>query len=99
MMPARPAAAFVMIQPEFLLELLIVLCDLPATFSDPHQPPQPRVLRQVTEKVSGGILLALGPFHQQPDLRVGWLAFVKPVPGLDSAGVEARLEPAFRAFS
>src|SRR5580698_640473 len=40
MMPARPIAAFVVIQAQFFLELLIVLFDLPAAFDHVHQPPQ-----------------------------------------------------------
>src|SRR5271157_3287637 len=99
MMPTCPTAAFVMIQPQFLLELLIILFDLPAGFDDAHQPPQRVVLRQVAEKVFRGFLLAARPFHQQPDLLVRGLAFVESVRGLDAAGVESRLEPAFRAFS
>jgi hypothetical protein len=35
MMPTRPTAAFGMIQPQFLLELLIVLFDLLSTIGDP----------------------------------------------------------------
>jgi hypothetical protein len=42
---------------------------------------------------------AVRPFDQQPDLLVGWLAFVEAVRGLDPAGVETRFEPAFRAFA
>jgi hypothetical protein len=33
-MPPAPAAAFIVIQAKFLLELLVVLFDLPAGFGD-----------------------------------------------------------------
>jgi len=99
MIPARPIAAFVVIQPQLLLELLIVPFDLPPTFGDAHQSPQRVVWWQVAEKVFRGLPLAARPFHQQPDLLMGWLAFVETVRGSDAAGVEARLQPAFRTFS
>src|SRR5208337_3206659 len=63
MMPATPTAAFVVIQPQFLLELLIVLFDLPPAFGGPHQPPQRVVRRQVAEEVFRGLLLAARPLH------------------------------------
>ena len=39
MMPSRPIAAFVVVQPQLLLELLIVLLDLPTAFDGAHQAP------------------------------------------------------------
>src|SRR5271157_2416991 len=99
MMPPVPMAAFVVIQAQLFLQLLIILFDLPAAFDDAYQSPQGVVLGQVAEKVFRGLLLAGRPFRQQPDLRVGRLAFVESVRRLDAAGVEARRQPAFRPFS
>src|SRR5271157_58951 len=99
MMPTCPTAAFVMIQPQFLLELLIILFDLPAGFDDAHQAPQSVVLRQVAEKVFRGFFLAARPFHQQPDFLVRGSALVESMRGLHAASIEAGLEPAFAAFS
>ncbi len=99
MMPTCPTAAFVMIQPQFLLELLTILFDLPAGFDDAHQPPQRVVLRQVAEKVFGRFFFAARPFHQQPDLLVRGSALVESMRGLHAASIEAGLEPALAAFS
>src|SRR5579864_3361926 len=99
MVPPGPIAAFVVVQPQFLLELLIILFDLPASFDDAHQPTQGTVFGQVAEKVFRGLLLPRRPFHQQPNLRMGRLAFVESVRGLDAAGEEAGLQPAFRGLS
>ena len=68
--PACPVAAFVVIEPQFLLELLIILRDLPAAFDKAHQPPRGVMLRQVAEKAFRGLRLAARPFQQQPDLLV-----------------------------
>ena len=62
-MPTPSTAAFVVIQPRFLFELLIVVFDLAAAFGGPHQAPQGVLCRQVTEEVLGGLRLGLRPLH------------------------------------
>src|SRR6266849_5680587 len=56
MMPAWPAAPFVVVQSQFLFELLVVLLHSPAEFSQAHQAPQRDLLGQVREPILGGAL-------------------------------------------
>src|SRR5207244_5236689 len=67
MMPAWPAAPFVVVQSQFLFELLVVLLHSPAEFSQPHQAPQRDLLRQVREPILGGRFRFRWPLDQQPD--------------------------------
>ena len=46
MMKAAPAASFVVAQPEFLLQLLIIPFDDPPMFGQVHQFPETHVRRQ-----------------------------------------------------
>src|SRR5438552_17749473 len=67
MMPAWPAAPFVVVQSQFLFELLVVLLHSPAEFSQPHQAPQRDLLKQVREPILGGRFRFRWPLDQQPD--------------------------------
>src|SRR5439155_1201172 len=67
MMPAWPAAPFVVVQSQFLFELLVVLLHSPPEFSQPHQAPQRDLLRQVREPILGGRFGFPWPLDQQPD--------------------------------
>ena len=46
-MPALPVAAFVVVQSEFFLQLVIFLLDFPTALDQPHQPPQRVVSRKI----------------------------------------------------
>ena len=46
-MPALPVAAFVVVQAEFFLQLVVVLLDFPTALDQPHQPPQRVVSRKI----------------------------------------------------
>ena len=98
MVPPCPIAAFIVIQAQFLLELLIVLFDLPAAFDDAHQPAQGVRLRQVAEKVFRGFLLAGRLFRQQSDLLARRLVGLESVRGLGAECIKTGLEPAFFPF-
>ena len=66
MMEAAPSAAFVVIKPDLLLELLIVPLDAPAQLGKIHEPAEADVRRQRREPVFGRLGFALWPFDQQP---------------------------------
>src|SRR6516164_6344860 len=98
MMPAVPTATLIVIQPEFLFELLIVLLDLPTGLGHLYQPAETVGGGQITEEVFDGLGGLLRPFHQQPDLFAGLTTLMKPVGGLHTSRPEARFQPAFAAL-
>ena len=55
MMPAVPTATLIVIQPEFLFELLIVLLDLPTGLGHLYQPAETVGGGQITEEVFDGL--------------------------------------------
>ena len=63
-MPALPIATFIMVQAEFLFELMIVLLDLPTTFDQADDAPQCIVTGKVTETILGRCLFRLRPLDQ-----------------------------------
>src|SRR5215212_9791903 len=64
-----PAAALVVPEPEFLLELLVVAFDAPPELGEFDQAREADLLRQGREPVFGGLLLAFRPLDQEPFLR------------------------------
>src|SRR5215471_6521772 len=66
-MPALPAAALVVVQPQFLLELLVVLFYPPAQLGQPHQTAPGHPLGQIGEPIFGRGCRICGPFNQYPD--------------------------------
>ena len=63
---AAPASSLEVVQSEFLLELLVVTLDAPATLDGVHELLAPDVRGQCAEEVFGGLGLAVGPFDEQP---------------------------------
>src|SRR3954471_16296647 len=70
MMKAAPAASFIMIEPQFLLEVLVIPLNPPAQFGPVNQIDQGDGRRQGREPVLGWLLIALWPLNQQPLLRM-----------------------------
>src|SRR5580704_7142045 len=98
MVPAAPVAPLVVIQSELLLELLIVLLDLPACFGDLHQSSKAVIGRQIAEEIPGRFRSFFRPLGQQPDLFARFATLVKSVGRLHAGRPEARLQAAFTAF-
>src|SRR3954451_5587260 len=73
---AAPAAALVVPEPQFLLELLVVAFDAPPELGEFNQARETNVLRQGREPVLGGLPLAFRPLDQEPFLRA---RFAQPV--------------------
>src|ERR1700747_1123407 len=74
MMEAPPASPFKMPKPDLLLELLIVALDAPAHFGEIDQTGEADVPRQRRKPIIRRLLLAFGPFDQQPFVRPGFAA-------------------------
>src|SRR6478672_11467238 len=70
MMKAAPATSFIMVEPEFLLEILVIPFNPPAQFGHVNQIDQGDRRRQGREPVLGRLRVALWPLDQQPLLRM-----------------------------
>src|SRR3954470_22801348 len=68
MVEAAPAAALVVPEPDFLLEILVVPLDPPAQLSQVDHLLEADLLRQGRQPVLRRLRLALGPLDQQPFL-------------------------------
>src|SRR3954469_17011279 len=88
-----PAAALVVPQPEFLLELLVVAFDAPPELGEFDQALEADVLRQGREPVLGGLLLAFRPLDQEPLLRARFAQPVVAMSGSPPPPCEAPREP------
>src|SRR4029079_10856058 len=93
MVETAPAAALVVPQSEFLLELLVVAFDAPPELGEFDQAREADVLRQGREPVLGGLLLAFRPLDQEPFLRAQLIAPVIAMSGSHPHAGEARGEP------
>ncbi len=72
MVPARPRAPLEVIEPQFVLELAVILFDPPAPFGEPHKAAEPEVLAaEIGEPVLGGGRGVRRPLDQQLDGRGG----------------------------
>src|SRR3954469_5854215 len=88
-----PAAALVVPEPEFLLELLVIALDAPPELGEFNQALEADVLGQCREPVLGGFLLAFRPLDQEPFL---WARFAQPVVAMSGShphACKARGEP------
>src|SRR5215211_8120211 len=68
-MEAAPAAALVMPEPEFLLEVLVVALDPPAQHREVDERREGDLFRQRREPILRWLRLAVRPLDQQPFLR------------------------------
>src|SRR3954468_15232184 len=82
MVETAPAAALVVPQSEFLLELLVIAFDAPPKLGEFNKARETNVLRQGREPVLGGLVLALRPLDQEPLLRA---RFAQPVIAMGGA--------------
>src|SRR3954447_15905875 len=93
MVEAAPAAALVVPEPQFLLELLVVAFDAPPELGEFNQARETNVLRQGREPVFGGLPLAFRPLDQEPFLRARFAQPVIAMSGSHPHPCEARGEP------
>ena len=68
MMEAAPPTAFIMAEPDLLLEFLIITFDAPPQLCSVNQITECDVTWQGRQRVLGGGVLALGPLDQSQSL-------------------------------
>src|SRR3982751_2105771 len=90
---AAPAAALVVPEPEFLLELLVVAFDAPPELGRFNKALETNVLRQGREPVLGGLPLAFRPLDHEPFLRARFAQPIVAMSGSHPHPCEARGEP------
>src|SRR3954462_4736818 len=93
MVETAPAAALVVPEPQFLLELLVIAFDAPPELGEFDEAHEADVLRQGREPVLGGLLLAFRPLDQEPFLRARFAQPVVAMSGSHPHPREARGEP------
>src|SRR5271163_262 len=99
MVKTAPTAAFVMSEPDLLLEVLVIALDAPAQLGEIYQATKGDVLGQGREPVAGRLGFALRPLDQQP------LGRMRRVPPLVVIGRphphpgEPRAKPIIAAFA
>ena len=91
--PAEPGAALVVVQAELALELLVVELDLPPQAGEAGEPLGLGVGGEVREPVIGRLILALGPFDDQPFLPSRGGSLLPLVRGTDAQKTEPRSHP------
>src|SRR5260370_12715924 len=64
--PALPASPFVVVEPEFVFELLVALLDPPADLHHAHEAREIRARRQRRKPVPAWLGMASEPFEEQP---------------------------------
>ena len=99
MMKATPAAPLVMIEPELLLELLIIALDAPAQFGEIDHAIECGIGGQRREPIFGRFGLVLRPFDQQPFLRPRITALIVTMGDTNANPRKARAERFSRAFA
>src|SRR5712692_8422059 len=99
MMEAPPAAALEMVEPELILEFLIVALDTPAQFGEADQISERRRLRQGREPILRGLRVAPRPLDQQPLVRPGLRALLIAMGGPHAQSREAGAHRAARPFA
>src|SRR5438132_739761 len=70
MMESAPASAFVVAQPKFLFQFLIVALDNPPLFSDSNQIPELCFCWQRRKPVFRRLVFSFRPFDKQPLFRM-----------------------------
>src|SRR5271156_5990157 len=77
MMPASEAPSFEVVEPQLALHLFVSGLRTPALFDDAHELLLAHRSRQRRQRVLGRLLLAVGPFDEQPErLARRWFAAI-----------------------
>jgi len=96
---AAPPSSLVMIEPEFLLELLIITLDPPPQFGVLDERRDGRLRRQGRKPIFGRPAFILGPFDKKPLFGVGRRTPIVAVSRSNSNRSEARAQILVRAFT
>jgi len=98
MMKAAPAPALIVIEPDFLFQLLVIALNAPSAFSG-HQMRERGVGWQGGQPVFGWFSFAVGPFDQEPLFRTQFGALVIPVGRWHPHAGKARAQLRVGAFA
>src|SRR6516165_3326510 len=98
-MKASPASTFIVIEAEFLLELLIVALDPPAQFGRLHKARERRIGWQSGKPIFDRCAFALRPFDEQPFSGVGLRAPVISMRRMNAQAGETGAERLVDAFT
>src|SRR3954470_1971362 len=97
MMEAAPASPFVMAQPKFLFQFLIVALDNPPLFSDSNQILELCFCRQRRKPVFRRLVFSFRPFDKQPLFRMRFglpvVAVCRTKPDCGKAGTQLAICP------
>jgi hypothetical protein len=96
---ASPASTFIVIEAEFLLELLIVALDPPAQFGRFHEPREAGIGWQGREPIFGRRGFAQRLFDEQPFLGMGLRTPVVAMRGTNTHAGETGTERFVDAFT
>src|SRR5512134_174102 len=99
MVKAAPSATLVVSKPEFLLEVLIIALDPPASLRLPHEFGEGGVGREGGEPVLRRLFLTFWPLDQTPFLGTRFRAIDVAMGGADAHGGEARGQPGIGALA
>src|SRR3972149_2501058 len=99
MMEASPPPALEMVEPELILELLIVALDAPAQLGEADEISEGRRLRQGREPILRGLRVAPRPLDQQPLFRPGLRTLLIAMGGPHAPPREAGPHRAARPFT
>src|SRR3990172_6455971 len=99
MMEASPPPALEMVEPELILELLIVALDAPAQLGEADKISEGRRLRQGREPILRGLGFAPRPLDQQPLFRPGHRTLLIAMGGPHAQPREAGAHRAARPFT
>jgi hypothetical protein len=99
MVEAAPAAAFVVVEPDLLFQLLIIAFDAPVQFDGVDERVEGDVERQGGKPRLRRLLFALGPFDDQPFLGPELGAQIVAMGRMDAHARETPLENVIRAFA
>src|SRR6267143_3743315 len=97
MMEAPPAAALIVAEADFLLEVVIIALDAPAQLGDVDKAAERHLLVDGCEPEFGGRVLARGPFDEQR--LFGEPCFAPDRRNAHANAGKARLQLLVRAFS
>src|SRR5712691_10342640 len=99
MMKAAPATALEMVEPELILELLIVALDAPTQLGEADEVGDGRGLRQGREPILRGLRFGLRPLDEQPLGPPGLRTLLIAIGGPHAQPREARAHRAARPFA
>jgi hypothetical protein len=98
MVKTTPASSFIVSQPEFLLQFLVVALDDPTMLGEAHQIWKLQVFGQSGKPVLGRFSFLAGPLDEEPFLGTRFTTPVIAMSRTDAKRGKARAEPLTSSF-